>query len=171
MSNVRQDADETSGIAVDCKWVELRSQDQTPAGSNLLERQVGTVTTIEQSDQASVYSFKGLIRYAVDDDAAKITVHEYSGTGMLLEGIDRGAITYKNVSHWEGAVRDGRQFEVRGRMSWADAFNSDCVLDVLFRGSLLETKGIAYLTTAIRGAAALGEAEPGRLLMDVPALM
>src|SRR6266511_1291073 len=92
MSNSRRQSDganqsAASNLAMDCGWVDIRPQHsaEIDSGYDPLERRVGTVTTIEQDDQTSTYSFEGLIRYTVDSIGSIITIHEYSGTGMLLD--------------------------------------------------------------------------------------
>jgi hypothetical protein len=160
-----------SSLSIETEWIDVDDPGLQATANDLYERIVGTVTSIDQEEGVSTYSFRGVIRYAIDPDMRGFEIVEYSGDGVLLEGVDRGAIHYCSRGGWRGAADESRRFEVSGVIDWSDDFNSERPLDVKFRGVLLDGNQIGYLTTAISGLAVLGQTTPARLLMDVPALL
>lgn len=150
-------------LTTDSAWQEV------DAGS-VGEKTIATVTYVEQGDESSTYSFQGVVRYHLEDDGRTLVIDAYAGTGMPIDGIDRGQIDYRNTAPWRTAVRADRTFEADGTLAWSDRFNREAAIGITFRGSVLESGTLAYLASSIRGEAAIDAAASRMVMMDIPAL-
>lgn len=141
------------------------ARDTTGEG-RVLEKRLAAVTLVEVGDTGSVYSFSGVIRYAVRRDADMVTFVDYSGEGAHVSGPALGVVRYRLVDPLRTVVRADRTFVATGRAAWSDDTGLAETVEVTLRGTVLDTGEVAFLTSTFAGS---GVAEPAELHVQIPA--
>lgn len=165
---VDQDTVARGRVASQANWVGADAvSGDTTAGVH--ERSLATVTWVENENGASTYSFAGGINYVIGDTGRSLQILAYRANGTFIDGFDLGDISYHNTAPWTTELCEDRTFEIRGEVAWSDLFNQDATLDTVFRGTLLESGGLAFLSSEIQGMVAVGATGRSSILMEVPA--
>jgi hypothetical protein len=147
-------------------WVDRGSAASPAAGFG---RRLATVATVESADDSSTYSFSTTIGCTLGADGETITVREYAGRGIYVDGPDLGTISYRNTAEWQGRLNPDRTFEVKGVISWNDRFNQGALLNVTFRATLIDGEQLAFVSNTTEGEAVTGPAAATAVVVDVPA--
>lgn len=159
-------------LSLNSEWVnDLAPETSDALADSGIIRDLGTIASIECDGGCSSYVLNGRLSYHLQADGRTLVVREYGGSGVPIDGLDRGPISYANRGEWTGSLGEARRFAISGDLLWSDAFNNKRVLEVTLQGTLLDDLRIAYLNTRISGLACFGDAAPTRVLVDVPALM
>lgn len=134
-------------------------------------RNLATITTVDSEEGDSTYSFSSQVRCVLSPDGSTITVKEYAGRGVFIDGIDLGNITYKNIGEWTSALNPDRTFQASGTVAWSDKFDKAVPLNITFRATLLEGNQLAFVSNTTQGETAYEDrlASKHSVSVDVPA--
>jgi hypothetical protein len=161
----------TGLINIDSEWLDDAKTNARGPSQQGIERSLGAIASLNFESEKSTYVLEGRFGYELLPDGKSLVIREYSGIGMPIDGLDRGEIHYANRGEWKGELDASKRFEIVGELLWDDTFNSQAVLQVVLKGSLVKDGRIAYLNTRISGIVASGDVAQTRVLVDVPALM
>ena len=139
---------------------------ETVDGADGYMRKLAALTTIKTDQGEASYSFSGVMRYSVDG-ANNLEIVQYDIRGVRLDGIDFGVVEYRNREPLRVEVGADRRFTIRSDIQWSDSNNPDGAMKLVLRGSLLEDRTIAYMSSMIKGSLDVGDG--GNLHMTTPA--
>jgi hypothetical protein len=133
-------------------------------------RKLSTITSVESGHGESTYSFSGHIRYRICDEGRRLEVDQFAARGIHLDGPDLGPIEYVNRDLWSIDLADDRRFALRAELTWRDAHNTDALMNVTLRGTLLQNHALAYISSATQGTVASGGVDESEVFMSTPAI-
>jgi hypothetical protein len=134
----------------------------------VLGRELAAVTTVEVGGGASVYAFTGEVKYQIGESGQRITILQYGGRGICVDGPDLGPITYTKQGDWTAQLSPDRTFEIAGKLRWSDRDNQELLLDIVLRATLLKNLELGFLSSTTRGEVS-HHAHVGAVLVEVPA--
>jgi hypothetical protein len=134
----------------------------------VLGRELAAVTTVEVGGGASVYSFTGQVSYRLSEDGSAITVLEYAGRGVHIDGPDFGPVAYAKLGQWSAPLKPDRTFEIAGKLSWSDRENLEATLDIVLRATVLDNRELGFLSSTTLGAVR-HPVFAGPVVVEVPA--